>query len=395
MNFEDNYYRVYAQIDLDAVYRNTENLKKNTKPGTGLTAVIKTDGYGHGAVPVAYKINNLVDSYAVATIDEAINLISHNVTKPIYIIGFTHKSRVMDAIKNKIRLTVYDYELAEEISGQASLENKAYIHIKLDTGMNRIGFIPGKETIETIKRISLLPNIELEGIFTHFSCSDEKDKNSANLQLQTFLDVVKELEEAGISFPIKHTSNSAAIIDIKEANLTTVRAGISLYGLYPSNEVEKENVKLYPALSLKSHIIHLKEIEKGCGISYGSTFITERKTKVATIPVGYGDGYPRSLSSKGFVLVRGERAPIMGRVCMDQFMVDVTDINGVCNGDEVVLVGSQGADEITVDELSEISNRFPYEFVCDLGKRIPRVYISDEKVVCMKDYFDDKYKIKL
>lgn len=393
MNFDEKYYRVYAEIDLDAVYKNALNLKGNTSEGTGFTAIIKTDGYGHGAVPIALKIMELTDSFGVATIDEAMNLIKHGITKPIYIIGFTHKSRISDAVNNKIRITVYDFELAKDISDYATPDNMAYIHLKIDTGMNRLGFQADDETIEIIKKIAKLPNLIIEGIFTHFACADEIDKKFSMEQLEKFKYIINKLEDVGINIPIKHTSNSAAIIDIQEANFSTVRAGISLYGIYPSEDVDKKNVKLCPAMTLKSHIIHLKEIDKGCGISYGSTYITDRKTKVATIPVGYGDGYPRSLSNIGYVLIGGTRAKIMGRICMDQFMVDVTDIRNVKNGDEVILVGNQGNESITIDELSKISNRFSYEFVCDLGKRIPRVYLDQGKVLCIKDYFYDEYKM--
>ena len=393
MNFEDKYYRVYAGIDLDAVYKNVENLISVLEPESGLTAVVKADGYGHGAIPVAKKIENIVESFGVATIDEALNLIKHGIKKPIHIIGFTHESRILKAVENNIRLTVYDFEQARQISNITTDEKPAYIHIKIDTGMSRIGFKDNEQSIETILEINELPNLIIEGVFSHFSSSDASDKTSSNKQLNRYLSFINKLEKKGMQIPIKHVSNSAATIDIKEANLSNVRAGISIYGIYPSNDVDKSNVKLYPALTLNSHIIQLKEIDEGTPVSYSETYVATKKTKVATVPVGYGDGYPRSLSNIGYVLVKGKRAPIIGRICMDQFMVDVTDIDRVENGDEVVLIGKQMGSEILVDELSELSNRFTYEFVCDLGKRIPRVYFSKGKVVCKKDYFEDEYKI--
>lgn len=393
----EKYYRVYVTINLDAVYNNVVNLKNNLKSGTGVIAVIKTDGYGHGAIPIAYTIDELVSAYAVATIDEAENLRRHHITKPIYVIGYTHYSQYERAIQNDIRLTIYSYEDAERFDKCAkSVGKKGRMHIKLDTGMSRIGFMDTAENIEVIKKIAELEYVEIEGIFTHFATADETDKSKSYEQLRRFEEYVDKLENEDIHIKVKHSSNSAAMIEMPEANMDSVRAGIAMYGLYPSAEVNKNSVELTPALELKSHIIHLKELEQGVEISYGGTYTTHRKTLVATIPVGYGDGYRRSLSNRGYVLIRGKQAPILGRVCMDQFMVDVSDIENVQPGDEVTLIGRDGTERITAEELAQMAGEtFNYEVVCDLGKRIPRVFYRNGEIVCMKDYFDDKYDVSI
>ena len=241
--------------------------------------------------------------------------------------------------------------------------------------------------METIKRISEMANVNMEGIFTHFAKADETDKSFTKKQIKEFLWMTERLRENGVCFTYEHCSNSAALIDVPEANFDIVRAGISTYGLYPSEEVDKARVKLKPALALKSHVAFVKEIEAGTPVSYGGMFVSEKKMKIATIPVGYADGYPRSLSNKGYVLIRGKKAPILGRVCMDQFMVDVTEIEGVSFGDKVTMIGRDGNEVLPVEVLSELSGRFNYEFVCDLGKRIPRVYVRDGKIAEQVDYF--------
>lgn len=389
----DKYYRVYAGVNLDNIYTNMRELSNNTAKGTQMVAVIKTDGYGFGAVPVAKTIDELVSAYAVATIDEALNLRRHNITKPIYILGFIYEQRVKDAILNDVRMSVFSYEMAEFISRTAiELGRRAYIHIKVDTGMSRIGFMANEKAADTVSRISKLENIDIEGIFTHFAASDSADKTMANGQLTRFKDFLCMLKERGVEIKLVHCSNSAGIIDMPEANMTEVRAGIALYGMYPSEEVNKKAVALRPALELKSHVIYVKTLPAGTGISYGSTYVTDKETKVATIPVGYGDGYPRNLSNKGYVLIKGKRCPILGRVCMDQFMVDVTGME-IEEGEVATLIGTDGGESITVEELAELAGTFNYEFVCDLGKRIPRVYYRNGRIVCMKDYFIDVYEM--
>lgn len=384
------YSRVYAKIDLDAIAYNMEQMKQNIRPETKVMAVIKADGYGHGAVQIAEMMErwNYIWGFAVATLDEAVVLRTEGIQKPILVLGCVFPDQYMDMLKHEIRMNIYTEEMAESISRMAAREGKtAYMHIKLDTGMSRLGFGINEQSAETIKRISKMPNVNMEGIFTHFTKADEKDKSFTKKQIQEFVWMTERLKEKNVRFTYEHCSNSAGIIDVPEANFDIVRAGISTYGLYPSEEVDKTNVKLKPALALKSHVAFVKEIESGTPVSYGGTFVAKEKMKIATIPVGYADGYPRSLSNKGYVLIRGKKAPILGRVCMDQFMVDVTQIEGVSFGDKVTMIGKDGNEILPVEVLSELSGRFNYEFVCDLGKRIPRVYVRDGKIAEQVDYF--------
>lgn len=389
---EDRYYRGYIKIDLDCIEQNMAELKSHLSPDTKVAAVLKTDAYGHGAVPIAKVLQDQVYGFAVATIDEGINLRKHGLNNPIVILGFTHESRMEDVVRYQIRPAVFEYPIAEKISEAAvKLGKTAKIHIKVDTGMGRIGFLVNEESVENVVKISKLPNIEIEGIFTHFASSDSWNKDNTKKQFERFTWFIERIGEQGVKPAIKHCDNSAGIIDMPEKGLDMARAGIALYGMYPSDEVNKKSVTLRPALSMKSHIVYLKDVDSGCGISYGSTFVTTRKSKIATIPLGYGDGYQRALSNKGYVLVKGKKVPIVGRVCMDQFMVDVTDIEDVSEGVEVTLIGNDGDETITVEELAELAGSFNYEFVCDLGKRIPRVFYRKGKVVCCKDYFEDLY----
>ena len=384
------YSRVYAKIDLDAIAYNMEQMKQNIRPETKVMAVIKADGYGHGAVQIAEMMErwNYIWGFAVATLDEAVVLRTEGIQKPILVLGCVFPDQYMEMLKHEIRMNIYTEEMAESISRMAAREGKtAYMHIKLDTGMSRLGFGINEQSAETIKRISKMPNVNMEGIFTHFTKADEKDKSFTKKQIQEFVWMTERLKEKNVRFTYEHCSNSAGIIDVPEANFDIVRAGISTYGLYPSEEVDKTNVKLKPALALKSHVAFVKEIERGTPVSYGGTFVAKENMKIATIPVGYADGYPRSLSNKGYVLIRGKKAPILGRVCMDQFMVDVTQIEGVSFGDKVTMIGKDGNEILPVEVLSELSGRFNYEFVCDLGKRIPRVYVRDGKIAEQVDYF--------
>ena len=384
------YSRVYAKIDLDAVAWNMEQMKKNLKEGTEMVAVIKTDGYGHGAVQVASMLESYdyVWGYAVATLDEAVVLRAAEIQKPILVLGCIFPDQYWEMLKYEIRMNVYTKEMAEAISALAVEKGEqAYVHIKLDTGMARLGFSAEESSIEEIKEIAELPNLVLEGVFTHFAKADEEDKTCTMMQLEKFEWMTQRLEEEGVTFPYVHASNSAGIIDVRRADYNLVRAGIAIYGLYPSEEVDKEKVQLKPALSLKSHIAFVKDIPAGTPVSYGGDFVSEHQMRIATIPIGYGDGYPRSLSDTGYVLIRGKKAPIIGRICMDQFMVDVSDIPEVKFGDKVTLIGRDQEEYLPVEKLSELSGRFNYEFVCDLGKRIPRVYVQDGKVEEQVDYF--------
>lgn len=386
------YSRVFASINLDAVRNNFEQMNKNISDDCKIMAVIKSDAYGHGAVQIAkeFQEESYIYGFAVATVEEAESLIRQGAYKPILILGYTFEEHYETIVKHNIRPTVFKLETAQLLSEEAVKQGKEVsIHIAIDTGMSRIGFQADGESVDIIEKINDLPNLKIEGIFTHFAKADEKDKEFSYQQIKKFQTLIKLLEQKNIFIPIKHCSNSAGIIEIPEANMNIVRAGISVYGLWPSEDVTKEVVKLYPALELKSRIVHLKKLPAGRSISYGGTYTTSDDEMIATIPIGYGDGYPRGLSNKGYVLIHGQKAPIRGRVCMDQFMVDVSKIENVKDGDEVVLIGMQNDSQITVEELSELCGRFNYEFVCDLGKRIPRVFYKNAKIVETKDYFNE------
>lgn len=383
------YYRVYAQVNLDYIAHNIRELNKIKNSNTEIMGVIKADGYGHGAIPIAKTLlENNTKRFAVAVIEEAIALRKSGITKPIHILGFTPDNQLEQLIHYDLIQTIFKYSMAKTLSDIAVRHNKRVkIHIKIDTGMGRIGFFTNEESIQIIKSIHQLPNIYIEGIFTHFAKADELDKGYTYEQLTKFNNFVKALEKENIHIPIKHAANSAGLIDVLEAHLDYIRVGIALYGLYPSQEVVKDRVNLKQAITLKSHIIFIKEVDKGTSLSYGGTYITKAKSKIATIPVGYGDGYPRALSSKGRVLIRGEYAPIVGRICMDQFMVDVTHIKDVEDSDEVVLIGEQAGKFISVDEIARLTNTINYEITCGLGKRIPRVYKEHNRLIYSLDYF--------
>ena len=375
--------RVYAEIDLDAIAYNMEQMRNRIGGDAELIAVVKTDGYGHGAVPIAemFEKFSYVWGYAVACLEEAEDLREQGIKKPILVLGCVFPDQYEEMLHYDVRPAVYTEEMADAISEAAvRLNATAHFHIKIDTGMGRIGFPVCEKSADIIERISRLPNVELEGMFTHFAKADEEDKTYTLMQHDRFMWMKDQIEKKGVSIRYFDCDNSAGIIDLPDMRHDLARAGISTYGMYPSDEVNKEAVDLKPALRLISHVSFVKDVDAGTSISYGGTFTAPKRMRVATIPVGYGDGYPRSLSNKGYVLIHGKRARILGRVCMDQFMVDVTDIPETKFMDQVTLVGKDGNDRITVEDLAELSGRFNYEFVCCLGKRIPRVYKRGTKI---------------
>jgi alanine racemase len=386
------YRRVHADIDLDAVLFNFEEMNKSIPKDTKIMAVVKTDAYGHGAVPIACLIENLefLWGFATATVDEAVELRKAGIQKPILILGYTFPECYKHIVKYDIRQTVFALDMAKELSKEAVRQNKkAYVHVKLDTGMGRIGYQNAEEAVTEAALMKELPMIEMEGVFTHFANADMENQEFTLKQIEKFRDMVTAMEAAGVKFAMKHCANSAAIIEQPEQNFDLVRAGIISFGLWPSDEVKKDVVQLKPILSLKSHVVHVKIVEPGTCVSYGSTWIAEETRKIATVPIGYGDGYPRSLSNKGYVLIKGYKVPIVGRVCMDQMMVDVTEIPEEINiGDRVTLIGQDGEHCITAEELGNLSGRFNYELVCDLGNRIPRIYYKDGEIKEIRDYFD-------
>ncbi len=376
----DQYARGYALVNLDHIVSNLKSIKAHIKKDTRIIGVIKTDGYGHGSVPIAKALEKLdfIYGFGVATAEEAFELKENGIKLPILVLGYTFPYSFARMVEQDIRPTVFEYDMVQKLGKEACLQNKKVkVHIKVDTGMGRIGIMPDEDGFDFVNKTAKTEGIEVEGIFTHFAKADEKDKSGALRQLALFTEFVTKIEEKlHLTGLIKNCSNSAGILEIPNADMDAVRAGIIIYGLSPSSQVDIKRISLKPALSLYSTVIHVKWMPEGCPISYGGTYITKKKTCIATIPLGYGDGYPRSLSGKGWVLIRGCKAPILGRVCMDQFMVDVTDIPGVSRGDKVTLIGRDGMEEILADELGEISGRFNYELICDLGKRVPRVYIG-------------------
>ncbi len=383
-----HYDRAWAEIDLDALLFNIESIQEKIAKDTKMIAVIKTDGYGHGANQIAQVLEEeqQVWGYAVATAEEAFILRDSKIQKPILALGYTFPYSYERFIKEDIRSTVFTLDTAKELSDIAVKNKKnCKIHIKIDTGMTRIGINPDAEGLALIRQICALPSLEIEGIFTHFATADESDKTKTYHQMQLFQEFAEQVEqEIQQKIPMKHCSNSAGIVELPEANMDAVRAGIILYGLWPSDIVQANNrIQLKPMFTLKSRVVYVKTVPKGQEISYGGTYTTMRETKVATICIGYGDGYPRSLSNVGVVLLQGQRVPILGRVCMDQFMVDVTDLNlPVCVGDIVTLIGKDGRECITMEELGKLSGRFNYELVCDIGKRIPRIYKQKDTIIC-------------
>lgn len=386
------YSRVYATIDLDAIRHNMEKMEERLQPGTKIIAVVKTDGYGHGAVPIAKEIQEMecLFGYAVATVEEAEELIRNGIDKPILVLGIPFADQYERMVEQQIRPAVSSYEEAVGLNEVCErLGKELPIHIAVDTGMSRIGFQVTEVQADVIQEISHLSHLRIEGIFTHFARADELDKTSAQKQYQLFEEMIRKLEARNVSIEYHHCSNSAGIMDLPSYNMDIVRAGITLYGLWPSDEVHKERLPLKPVLSLYSQVAFVKNLEKDREISYGGTYTTPSVRRIATIPVGYGDGYPRGLSNKGSVLIRGRRAPITGRVCMDQFMVDVTDIPDVQVGDRVTLIGADGVETISVEEAGALSGRFNYEFVCNLGKRIPRVFLKNGQITGTKDSFSE------
>ncbi|MCD8347432.1 MAG: alanine racemase [Lachnospiraceae bacterium] len=384
--------RVTAYIHMDAIEQNFRVMRENLRDGVRMMAVIKTDGYGHGAVPIARMLedHDYIWGYAVAAVSEARALREAGIAKPILVLGYTFAEDYAWMAEHGVRPTIFTVEMAREfglaaagvsvVSADASdspvpgVEKRQFpVHLAVDTGMSRIGIADTREGLNTALSIAETDSVFIEGVFTHFARADEKDKSAARAQAARFCAFCDQLEEAGVCGFLRHCSNSAGILELPEANMDLVRAGITIYGIYPSDEMDRETNRLCPVMELKSHVVYCKKIPAGTPVSYGGTFVSGHEMEVATIPVGYGDGYPRSLSNKGSVLIHGKRAKILGRVCMDQMMVDVTGMD-VKVLDEVTLMGKDGADEITVDELGGLSGRFPYEFVCDIGKRVPRVY---------------------
>jgi len=378
---------VWAEVNLDNLAHNMREIRKISK-SKDIIAVIKADGYGHGALDIAPTLlENGATKIAVAVLNEAIELRRGGIKAPIIILGFTPPSLIDMLLRYDIEQTVYSYELAKEISNMAQKKNKkAKIHIALDTGMGRIGFLPNDESIEDVYKISKLPNIIIEGLYSHFSTADEEDKTYTELQLKKFNEFYDKLIKKGIKINIRHIANSAAIIDLPKSHFEAVRPGIILYGYYPSEEVSREKINLKPVMSLKTNIVHIKKLPAGEYIGYGRKFKTNRESIIATLPVGYADGYTRFLFEKAKVIINGSFAPVVGRICMDQCMVDVTDIKNVQLGDEVILLGEKDNLKFDADDIAKLIGTINYEVTCMISKRVPRVYLKSGKVIKIRNY---------
>ncbi len=392
---ESVFNRIQADIDLDAIRYNIETMKSLNAPDRKTLLVIKADAYGHGAVKIAKEMDDLADYFAVAMVPEAIELRRAGIEKPILILGYTDEAEYDMVIENDITVAMYDLERAEALSNRALEKGKkARVHIKVDSGMSRIGFQCNASGVADAAKMSELKGLDVEGIFTHYAKADYFDKSDAQKQYKRFMWFIEQLEELGVSLKLKHIDNSAGAMELHSDKTNMMRLGIVIYGLYPSEEIDKKIV-LKPAMSLKAKVIHVKELEAGRGIGYGWTYVTDRPTKVATVSAGYADGYPRALSNKGRVLINGQYAPILGRVCMDQIMVDVSNIGTgdssaavepVKVGDEVVLFGRQGDNSISVEEVAGPANSFNYEEVCNISRRVPRVYIKNGQKIDELNY---------
>ena len=373
----NEYLRCYAEVSLPAIGHNIAEVRKRIPSDVKLLAVIKADAYGHGAVEVGKYLEDKADYFAVATLEEAEELRESGIRLPVLILGYTSPSQYHRLVRADITQTIYSFRTAELLNAEARRQGKrAKIHLALDTGMTRIGFQVKEKDVEEAAVIATLPNLILEGMFTHFSCADQVDKTYCMEQVKKFKRMVYSLKQRGVQIPLKHVCNSAGIMEFDDYRYDMVRSGIVTYGLYPSEEVQKDRLSLIPALSWKSHVIHVKEVGAGLGVSYGATYITQRPgTRIATISAGYADGYPRALSSKGRVLIKGEYAPILGRVCMDQFMVDVSHIPQVRVEDPVTLVGQDGKNSISIEEIADPAGSFNYEMACHISSRVQRVYL--------------------
>ena len=383
----------WIEINLDNLIHNMKEIRRVAK-SKEIISVVKADAYGHGASEIAsLLLENGANRLAVAVLSEALELRNSGITAPIIILGYTplrydEKTICNNAetiIKNGLEVSVSSYKYAEQLSKKAQqLGKDVKIHVNIDTGMGRIGFLPTKESVENVYKISKLPNIKIEGVFSHFSSADELDKDYTLYQMNKYNQFINKLEEKNIQVPIKHIANSAAIIDLESTHLDAVRAGIIMYGYYPSNYVLTNNTKLKPVMSLKTSIVHIKKVSSGEYISYGRTFKTEKESIIATLPIGYADGYERELSDNVYktqVIVNGRRAPIVGRITMDMCMIDVTDVGDVKVGDEVILIGECNDEKIAVEDIADLLHTIPYEVTSRISKRIPRYYIQNGKIV--------------
>ena len=383
MNFD----HTYVKINLDQIAQNFKAVQE--KAGVPVMAVIKADAYGHGAIAVARQLEGMCAFFGVSSISEALELHRAGLTKPILILGHTPPAAFEDAIRKNIRPTIFCYEDALALSETAiKLGKTARFHFAIDTGMGRIGFLPTAESADLCAQISKLPGLIPEGLFSHFATADCADLSHARAQAEKFDAFVQLLADRGVEIPIRHLNNSAGVMNFSE-HYEMVRSGIVTYGMYPSDEVSPTLLDIAPALEWVSQVSHIKQLPAGCPISYGGTYVTVKDTTVATVPVGYADGYRRNLSNRFYVLINGCKAPILGRICMDQMMVNVTDIPDVTVGTTVTLVGKNGDLAITVEEIAAAADSFNYEFVCGISRRVPRFYYQNGQQTTQVHYLLD------
>jgi len=377
---------VWEEVSLDNLAYNMKNIKAKAK-SKEIFGVVKADAYGHGAVEAApVLLENGATRLSVAVVTEGVELRKAGIKCPINILGYTPETLFGDIIGYDLEPAVFGYEYAEKLSRAAVAANKKVkIHIKVDTGMGRIGFLPEEKSVEEATKLSTLPNIEVEGLFSHFSTADESDKEYSGYQFNKYNWFLDRLLENGVNIKIRNIANSAAIMELPETHYDGARPGIILYGYYPSNEVDKNELDIKPVMTLKACILHIKTMEEGQYIGYGRKFKTARKSLIGTLGIGYADGYTRMLSGKAKVIINGKFAPVVGNICMDQCMIDLTDIGDVKVGDEVILMGSDGNLKFDPDDIAPLLGTINYEVLCMIGKRVPRVYIKDGKVMKVKD----------
>ena len=376
-HIDPTYCRSFAKVDLDAIVHNFDALKTRVQPGVKACCVVKADGYGHGSVPIAKTLESKTDFFAVAALEEGVVLREAGIQKPILVLSYTSEKLYDKLIRFDITPTIYNIDEARALSAVAQTMGVVQkIHIAVDTGMSRIGFQVCPQSADTVREISELPGIEIEGLFSHYAKADYADKTAANKQTALFDRFIALLDERNVRIPIKHICNSAGIIEL-DKQYDMVRMGISLYGMYPSDEVDKTRVLLMPAMEVISHVIHVKDVEAGTGIGYGHVYVAPERRRIATVSIGYADGYNRCLTNKGWVIIHGQKAPITGKVCMDQIMVDVTDIPDVAVGDHAVVLGSMGDECISAETLGDLCHSFDYEVVCTFMPRVRRIYFRN------------------
>ncbi len=369
-------FSVWAEVDLGAIAHNTKEIRRVIAPSAKIMAITKANGYGHGAVEVSRAaLANGAEWLGVARVEEGVAIREAGIRAPVLVLGYVPPEQLGEVVRHQLSQAVYTREMVLALVKAATAEGvRARAHFKVDTGMGRIGWVSGPGAVREMLELARLPHLEVEGIFTHFAVADSSDKGYTWDQFHKFTGLIEELRQNGLEIPVQHVANSAALMEMPETHLDLVRVGISIYGLYPSSEVDQSVVDLRPAMSLKSTVSYVKNVPAGFKVSYGCTYKTDKATVIATLPVGYADGYSRRLSSKGEVLLHGQRAPVVGRVCMDQIMVDAGHIPGVKVGDEAVLIGRQGAGEISAGEVAAKLDTINYEVICMINSRVPRVY---------------------